>query len=138
MSDKQYDTKLQVYVSKERKEQIQERVDEGNWTGISDYTRHALRSGESNIADLDPRTSDISRTNEANSEKEPFVTNEELVAELSRLTEEHGDDFVEADDIIETFVEELKSDLIDRLFQLSQQHGNSVDTNKVGGFKTEL
>ncbi len=138
MSDKQYDTKLQVYVSKERKEQIQERVDEGNWTGISDYTRHALRAGESNIADLDPRTSGISRTNEANAEKEPFVTNEELVAELSRLTKEHGGDFVEADEIIETFVEELKSDLIDRLFQLSQQHGNSVETNKVGGFKTEL
>jgi Arc/MetJ-type ribon-helix-helix transcriptional regulator len=137
MSDKQYDTKLQVYVTNERKEEIQNRVDDGNWTGISDYVRHALRSGESNIADLDPRTSGIPQSNNTDSDKEPFVTNEELVAELDRLTNKNEDDFVDADKIVETFVEELKSDLIDRMFQMSQQQSNSVETDKVGGFKID-
>lgn len=137
MSDKEYDTKLQTYVSKERKEEIQKRVDEGNWAGISDYTRHALRAGESNIADLDPRTSNISQANKTDSEKEQFITNEELIAELDELTKQHGGEFVDVDILIEVFVEELKSDLVDRLFELSQEHNNSVKTDKVGGFKTE-
>lgn len=137
MSDKEYDTKLQVYVSEERKEEIEKRVDEGNWTGISDYARHALKAGESNIADLDPRTSNISQANETDSEKEHFVTNEELIAELDELTKQHGGEFVDVDVLIETFVEELKGDLIDRLFELSQKNNNSVKTDKVGGFKTE-
>lgn len=137
MSDKQYDTKIQIYVSENRKEEIQERVDEGNWTGLSDYARHALRAGESNIADLDPRSSEITQTSKSDTEKEPYVTDEELISELNRLTDENGGSFVDSDEVIETFVKELESDLIDRLFQMSQQHGNPVETDKVGGFKVE-
>ena len=137
MSDKQYDTKIQIYVSENRKEEIQKRVDEGNWTGLSDYARHALRAGESNIADLDPRSSEITQTSKADTEKEPYVTDEELISELNRLTDENGGSFVDSDEVIEAFVKELESDLIDRLFQMSQQHGNPVETDKVGGFKVE-
>lgn len=137
MSDKQYDTKIQIYVSEDRKEEIQERVDEGNWTGLSDYARHTLRAGESNIAELDPRSSEITQTSKAGLEKEPFVTDEELISELNHLTDENGGDFVDSDEVLNTFVEELEGDLIDRLFEMSQQQGNPVETDKVGGFKIE-
>ena len=136
MSDKQYDTKIQIYVSEERKEEIQERVDEGNWTGLSDYARHALRAGESNIADLDPRSSEITRMS-TDIKKEPYVTDEELISELNRLTDENGGGFVDSDEVLKTFVEELEGDLIDSLFEMSQQQGNPVETDKVGGFKIE-
>lgn len=137
MSKKKYETKLQVYVNEERQEEIDRIIEEGNWSSRSDYLRHVIRAGQSNIAELDPRTDETRPAIAVEGEKEEFVTDEQLVKELRRLTEEHSGDFVDLDTAIETFIDELESELTDRLFQMSQDAGSAVETDKKGGYRVE-
>lgn len=138
MSKKKYETKLQVYVNEERQEEIDQAVEEGNWSSRSDYLRHVIRAGESNIGELDPRTDEMrSVDRKRGSEDDEFVSDEELVQELRRLTEDNDEEFVDIDVAIDTFLKELESELTDRLFQMSQDSGSAVETDKRGGYKVE-
>jgi Arc/MetJ-type ribon-helix-helix transcriptional regulator len=137
MSKKKYETKLQVYVNEERQEEIDQIIEEGNWSSRSDYLRHVIRAGESNIAELDPRTDETRASERTEGDKEDFVTDEELVQELRRLTEKQDGDYIDVDTAIETFISELESELTDRLFRMSQDSGSAVETDKRGGYRVK-
>jgi len=138
MSKKKYETKLQVYVDEERQDEIDKAVEEGNWSSRSDYLRHVIRAGESNIAELDPRTDEMrSVDRQRGSGDEQLVTDDELVQELRSLTEDNNGEFVSIDKAIDTFLKELESELTDRLFQMSQDPSSAVETDKRGGYKVK-
>lgn len=136
-SDANYDAKLQVYLTEDRIEEIDEAVEDGNWRSRSDYLRHVIRAGESNIAELDPRTDEDRNEKQEQQPKERFVTDGELVEELKRLTSKQGGDFVDVNQAMETFIKELESDITDRLFQMSQDSGSPVETDKKGGYRVK-
>lgn len=136
-SNANYDAKLQVYLTEERIEEIDEAIENGDWRSRSDYLRHVIRAGESNIAELDPRTDEHRDNQQDQQPKERFVTDGELVEELKRLTSMEGGDFVDVNEAMETFVKELESDITDRLFQMSQDPGSPVETDKKGGYRVQ-
>jgi Arc/MetJ-type ribon-helix-helix transcriptional regulator len=47
---------IRMKVRPEMKRRIRKKAEEGDYSGMSDYARSMIRAGESNIADLDPRT----------------------------------------------------------------------------------
>jgi hypothetical protein len=53
-------TELHMSVPVEMKRRIKKRAEEEGYSGMSDYARSMIRAGESNVADLDPRTSSSS------------------------------------------------------------------------------
>lgn len=138
MTKEKYKTKFQVYVTEERRDEIDEAVEEGNWSSRSGYLRHVIRAGESNIAELDPRTDKMnSEEQRRGSTDGEFVSDEELIQELRTLTQDNDGEFVDLDAVINTFLKELESELTDRVFQMSQDPSSAVETDKRGGYKVE-
>lgn len=124
---------LSVTMPEERKEEIEEAAEEGNWQNRSAYIRQMIRAGESRVAALDPRTDD--NTDGSNSSSGDFVTDEAIVSELVRLTEAKDGDFVSVSELADTFVEEVKSDITDRVYRMANDDSSEVITDKQGGYK---
>jgi len=117
-------TSISTSVEEEREEEMKQAVEEGGWNTLADYLRHMIRAGESNFAELDPRSSNGSTSASRR------VTNSELRNELSS-------EYQDIDEIIGDLVEDFESDLSHRLFEMAKDDTSSVDTNGGGEYRLE-
>lgn len=117
-------TAIQTYVEEEREEEMKQAVEEGGWNTLADYLRHMIRAGESDFADLDPRSSNGSTSASRR------VSNTELRNQLSEENE-----FI--DDIIDDLVKDFKSDLTHRLKEMAEDDTVPVETDGAGNYKIE-
>jgi Arc/MetJ-type ribon-helix-helix transcriptional regulator len=125
-----------INMSEERREEINEAVESGEWRNRSTYLRHMIQAGESRVAALDPRTDNTSTQSNGGSDK--FATDEELISELSRLTKNAEGEFVSVDEIADKFVKEIKSDITDRVFRMANDDESEVQTDKTGGYRVDI
>jgi hypothetical protein len=124
-------TSIGFLIHEERKEEIDQAVEEGTWQNRAAYLRHMIAAGESNVAALDPRTDSESNSQDSSGN---FVTDKDIISELVRLTEDREDDFVGVDELAEDFVKEIKSDITDRVYRMANDDGSRVITDKQGGY----
>lgn len=115
---------LDLYVNEERAEEIDQKIEEGGWNSRSDYLRNIVRAGESNFADLDPRTG---INDEIDNQR---VSDNQLINEVSN-------EFRDIDEIIDDLVEDFRSDLTHRLFEMAQSEENPVVSNGRGEYKID-
>ena len=125
-------TSIGFLVSDERLEEIDRAAKEGTWENRAAYLRHMIAAGESNVAALDPRTDNES--NKSQSEYDNYVTDEDIISELIRLTQDSEKDYVTVDELAEEFVTELKSDMTDRVYRMANDNSSEVTTDKMGGY----
>ena len=125
-----------IAMSEERIEEIDKEVENGSWKNRSAYLRHMVRAGESRVAALDPRTDNTS--DQSNDGSGKFVTDKELISELSRLTKSAEGEFVTVDELADEFVKEIKSDITDRVFRMANDDESEVQTDKTGGYRVDI
>jgi Arc/MetJ-type ribon-helix-helix transcriptional regulator len=113
-----------TYVDEERREEIEEAVEEGGWNSLADYVRTMMRAGENNFAELDPRSSDGSNAGEKR------VSNAELRSELS-------DEFQHVDEVINDLVEDFKADLRHRMKEMERDDAYPVESDGAGNYRIE-
>jgi Arc/MetJ-type ribon-helix-helix transcriptional regulator len=113
-----------TYVDEERREEIEEAVEEGEWNSMADYIRTMVRAGENNFAELDPRSSDGSNT--ANRR----VSDADLRGELS-------DEFRHVDEVIDDLVKDFKADLRHRMKKMERDDDYAVESDGAGNYKIE-
>lgn len=127
---------ITITVSEERKKEIEKQVESGEWRNRSAYLRHMVQAGESRVAALDPRTDNTS--DQSNDQSGKFVSDEELISELTRLTKNAEDEFVSVEKIADEFVKEIKSDITDRVFRMANDDKSQVQTDKTGGYRVDI
>lgn len=115
---------IQTYVTEEREEEMKEAVEEGSWNSLADYIRHMIRAGESNFADLDPRSA------ENGDDLQRRVSDRELISELD-------DEFKDIDEVIDDLVQDFESDLSHRLFEMAKDNASPVVTDGKGNYRVE-
>jgi Arc/MetJ-type ribon-helix-helix transcriptional regulator len=132
-----YKGQIHIGLSEERREEIDETVEEGNWKNRSEYIRHIIRVGESDIAALDPRTSSESNTKTSEEEESvsAAISTEELLTALREQCNQSDKEFVPVDEAIQPFIDDLDGALTDRLLDLGTSEGTGVKTDGRGGYK---
>ena len=113
-----------TYVDEERRKEIEEAVEEGGWNSLADYVRTMIRAGESNFAELDPRSSNGSNAAERR------VSSAELRSELT-------DEFQHVDEVIDDLVKDFRADLRHRMKEMEQDEAYSVESDGAGNYKIE-
>jgi Arc/MetJ-type ribon-helix-helix transcriptional regulator len=109
-------TELHVRIPVEMKRRIKNAASEKDYSGMSDYARSMIRAGESDVADLDPRT--------GSSENRSFDIESEI---LNGLT----DEFQEVDDALDPAL----SSLATRLHNMAEDDSYPVEHDPRNGYK---
>jgi hypothetical protein len=117
-------TAIQTYVDEEREDEMKKAVEEGGWNTLADYMRHMIRAGESDFAELDPRSNGSSGDNERR------VSDGQLMVELD-------EEFQDIDEVINDLVEDFEADLSHRLFEMAKDDSSPVITDGKGNYKIE-
>lgn len=117
-------TNVSTYVTEEREEEMKQAVEEGSWNTLADYIRHMIRAGESNFAELDPRTVENGK------DESRRVSDSELLNQLD-------DEFQDIDDLIHDLVKDFESDLSHRLFEMAKDDANPVETDGKGNYRID-
>lgn len=117
-------TAVQTYVTEEREEEMKRAVEEGGWNTLADYIRHMIRAGESDVADLDPRT------NKESDGESLRVTDAKL---RSQLTDEYQD----FDEVVEDLIVDFEADIAYRLFEMATDDATDIETGGKGNYRIE-
>lgn len=117
-------TAVQTYVTEEREEEMKQAVEEGGWNTLADYIRHMIRAGESDFADLDPRT------NGGSEGENRRVTDAELRSQLN-------DEYQDFDEVVEDLIADFEADLSHRLFEMATDDGTGIETDGKGNYRLE-
>lgn len=122
-----YTEQLSVSMTPEMKK----RVEESEWRSQAEYIRQMIRAGESNIAALDPRTT--------NQDGDTEITNTDDVEELAQalddivLLNELGDDPQSIKEVLEGPTRLFQSVLADRLDELASNEASPVQYDTLEG-----
>lgn len=106
-----------VPMSEQMHRRIEKEAEEGEWSGKADYIRHLIVAGESNIAELDPRTSSSDKGSNFDAEK----------AILDGLTEDYQD----VDEVLDSALNSLAT----RLDEMAKDDDSPVDYHPRKGYK---
>lgn len=117
-------TAIQTYVTEEREEEMKRAVEEGGWNTLADYIRHMIRAGESDFAELDPRTT------ENGEDENQHITDAELLTRLD-------DEYTNIDDVIEDLIQDFEEDLSQRLFEMAKDDASRVETDGKGNYRID-
>lgn len=107
---------LHITMPAKMKRRIEDAASEKNYSGYSDYARSMIRAGESDVADLDPRT--------GSSEDGSFDIESEM---LDGLTNE----FQEVDDALDPVL----SNLATRLHHMAENDSYPVEHDPRNGYR---
>lgn len=91
---------------------------------MADYVRTMIRAGESNFADLDPRSS------EGSDDTNRRVTDSELRGELNG-------EYQHIDDVIEDLVMDFKADLRHRMKEMERDDAYPIESDGAGNYRIE-
>jgi len=109
-------TELHVTMPVEMKRRIKNTASEKDYSGMSDYARSMIRAGESNVADLDPRTK--------SSEEGSFDVE-------SRILDGLTDEFQEVDDALD----DVLGSLATRLHHMAENDSYPVEHDPRDGYR---
>lgn len=109
-------SELYLVMPAEMKRRIKKRADEKDYSGMSDYARSMIRAGESNVADLDPRTK--------SSEGGSFDIE-------SRILDGLTDEYQEVDDALDSAI----SSLATRLHDMAEDDSYPVEHDPRDGYR---
>ncbi|WP_050034024.1 hypothetical protein [Halorubrum halophilum] len=132
-----YTEPLTTVYSEEQNQQIEKAVEESEYASKSDYIRSMLEAGESNIAALDPRTTDTNTSTHANhdsaEEAAAALSDAVLIGQLDQ-GESNKQGF---DESIQLLRQEFENTLVDRLGELSDDPSSPVQDDNRGNYYLE-
>lgn len=126
----QYTEPKSVKVSKEQSEEMKQAVESGEYASQAAYIRAMIEAGKSNIADLDPRTSDTESqsdvTHDSPSEAARALSDEVLIDSLER-----GEDNRQGiSKVLTEPSNEFQSQLANRLDELANEDSSPVQSGR--------
>lgn len=129
-----YSERMSTRVTKEKKREVKQLVDETEYHSESEYLRSMIEAGESNIAALDPRTSDTESPGEvAHDSAEGAAKSLSDAAILSHLPDdENGTQGF--DEIVGVLRKEFENVIAQRLQELSQESSSPVESDGRGNY----
>ena len=132
-----YTEQFAMMVSEEQHRRIEKGVDEDGYDSKSDYVRSMIEAGESNVAALDPRTSDTDTDTHANHETAEAaakaLSDSTLIGQLGR-GESNKQGFEES---IQSLRQAFENTLVDRLGELSNDSSSPVQDDNRGNYYLE-
>jgi Arc/MetJ-type ribon-helix-helix transcriptional regulator len=132
-----YTESLSTLFSEEQYRRIKKRADEGGYSSKSDYVRSMIEAGESNVAALDPRTSDTDTDTHANHDTAEAaakaLSDSALINQLDQ-GESNKQGFEES---IQSLRQAFENTLVDRLGELSNDPSSPVQDDNRGNYYLE-
>lgn len=127
----QYTEQKTVNLSEEQYRGMKEAVESGEYASGAAYIRAMIEAGKSNIATLDPRTSDISQsqaqvTHDTPSEAVKALSDEVLIDSLEQRDENRQ----RISDVLEDPSDEFESQLANRLDKLANEDTSPVQSGR--------
>jgi Arc/MetJ-type ribon-helix-helix transcriptional regulator len=123
---------ITINLTPEQKKRVKNKAKEGPYSGMSAYVRSMMQAGESNIADLDPRTSDHSTGSNIDTLAEA-VNEAGTKILLNQLTEEPQ----EIDKVLEEPTTEFQTELAQLLKTLSEDSDSPIQHDPLKGYYHE-
>lgn len=128
---------LTTSFSEEQLQRIEKAAEERGYASKADYVRSMLEAGESNIAALDPRTTDTNTSTHANhdsaEEAAAALSDTVLIGQLDQ-GESNKQGF---DESIQLLRQEFENTLVDRLGELSDDPSSPVQDDNRGNYYLE-
>lgn len=132
-----YTEQLGTKYTKEQYRRIEKAKNEGGYASRSEYVRSMLEAGESNVAALDPRTSDtdtdIHADHETAEAAAKALSDAALIDQLDQ-GESNKQGFEES---IQLLRQEFENTLVDRLGELSNDPSSPVQDDNRGNYYLE-
>lgn len=127
LSDKGYSIRLTVKQQKE----MEQAVENGDYASRSEYIRAMINAGESNIAALDPRTSDAGGSSSQTTHDKPEDAARSLSDSVLIEALEQGENNKQAiRDVLEKPVNEFESRLANQLDELADDESSPVESGR--------
>lgn len=132
-----YTETASITVSKEQERRMEKAVKEGEYSSKSDYVRSMMEAGESNIAELDPRTSEtdsathVSHDSAAQAAK--ALSDITIIDQLG-TAESNKKGF---DESINELRQEFEDAIVGRLQELAQEPSSPVQNDGKGNYWIE-
>lgn len=126
----QYTESKSVKLSEEQSEEMKQAVESGEYASQAAYIRAMIEAGKSNIADLDPRTSDTESqsdvTHDSPSEAARALSDKVLIDSLER-----GEDSRQGiSKVLTEPSNEFQSQLANRLDELANEDSSPVQSGR--------
>lgn len=132
-----YTERLNTLFSEEQYRRMEKAVNEGGYSSKAGYVRSMVEAGESNVAALDPRTSDTDTDTHANHETAEAaakaLSDTALINQLDQ-GESNKQGFEES---IQSLRQAFENTLVDRLGELSNDPSSPVQDDNRGNYYLE-
>ncbi|WP_133305168.1 hypothetical protein [Halonotius pteroides] len=132
-----YTEPCNITVSEEQDRRIERAVNEDGYSSKADYVRSMLEAGESNVAALDPRTSDTDTDTHANHDTAEAaakaLSDSALIDQLDQ-GEANKQGFEKS---IQSLRQAFENTLVDRLGELSNNPTSPVQDDNRGNYYLE-
>ena len=133
-----YTKRASISFSEEQYQRIEKAVEEGEYSSRSDYVRSMVEASESNIAALDPRTSDTDTstyTNHDSAKEAAAALSDAVIIDQLNRGESNKQGFEES---IELLRQKFENTLADRLGELSDNPNSPVQDDNRGNYYLEV
>ncbi|MFC6752010.1 hypothetical protein [Halorubrum tibetense] len=129
--------RISIQFERDRLEQIEEAAEDSGYNSRSAYLRSVIEAGESNIAALDPRTSNTdSSTQKTHNTAEAAGKSLSDAAIINELAD-GKDNKAQFDEVVESLIIEFEDTIAARLNELSQEDNSPVTTDGRGNYWRE-
>jgi len=132
-----YTERFNILLSEEQDRRMEKAVNEDGYSSKSDYVRSMIEAGESNVAALDPRTSDTDTDTYANHDTAEAaakaLSDSALIDQLDQ-GETNKQGFEES---IQSLRQAFENTLVDRLGELSNDPSSPVQDDNRGNYYLE-
>jgi len=132
-----YTEQLGVKYSEEQTQRMEKAVEERGYASRADYVRSMMEAGESNIAALDPRTTDTDASTHVNhhsAEEAAAALSDAVIIDQLDQSESNKQGF---DESIQLLRQEFENTLVDRLGELSDDPSSPVQDDNRGNYYLE-
>ena len=131
-----YTERIGTYYTKEQYRRIEKKVDEDGYASKSEYVRSMVEAGESNVAALDPRTSETEDThaNYETAEAAAKALSDAVLIDQLDQGESNKQRFEES---IQVLRQQFENTLVDRLGELSNDPSSPVQDDNRGNYYLE-
>lgn len=127
LSDTPHSARLTV----EQRKEMEQAVENGDYASNAEYIRAMISAGKSNIAALDPRTSDAGESSSQTTHDKPEDAARSLSdSVLIESLEQGADNKQKIRDVLEEPVNEFESKLANRLDELADDESSPVKSGR--------
>jgi len=133
-----YTKQLGTKLTEEQYQRIEKAVEEGEYASKAEYMRSMMEAGESNIAALDPRTSNTDASTHADhdsAEEAAAALSDAVIIDQLEKGESNKQGF---DNSIQLLRQEFENTIADRLGELSNDSSSPVQDDNRGNYYLEV